>query len=161
MPNLWIDTMFDDDVASGSETLIAIDAPLSATERRMLRHTLTRLILRLTITPNVRDAGEGDAIISVGVGVASTEAFSAGTVANPSVGTDFPTRGWLYRARFRLFQVAADLPQVFPIEIDRDLRAQRKMENGRLFIVVENAPNLGVAVVANIVGVTRCLFLVP
>ena len=42
---------------------------------------------------------DGVMAIDVGIGVVSTEAFTAGVVPDPQTSSDYPTLGWLYRTR--------------------------------------------------------------
>jgi len=161
MPTIWTDTILAENVASGAQGLVGIDPPGSGETRRQLRYTLTRLILRLSINPTVRDSGEGDQIVSLGIGMTSAEAFSAGVVADPATDSDYPAVGWLYRGVFRLYASKADDMFVQTIEIDKDLRAQRKMENRRMYLVCDNVANQGTATPLTITGITRALYITP
>ena len=98
--------------------------------------------------------------MSVGIGIASQEAFAAAALADPQTDTDFPTRGWVWRARYRVWGFAADQPAVFTRRVDLDLRSQRKLENGEAFINGFNLNQEGVSNTVVVTGLIRQLWLV-
>ena len=160
MPRIWIDTIVNVAIASGAQSLISLMTGVSAVQPRFDRMTLLRTIVGLDIAYTVHDSGEGSQSFSVGIGVASQEAFAAGTVSDPETDTDFPTRGWVWRARYRIFGFAADQPAIFTRRVDIDLRAQRKLENGEAFIVMTNGALEGVVTAVSPLGLVRQLWLV-
>jgi len=160
MPRVWIDTGISAPLGEGSQTVLSLMSGVSATQTRFDRMTLLRTIVGVDIAYTVHDSGEGSQAISLGIGIASQEAFAAGTVADPEIDTDFPTRGWVWRARYRVFGFAADQPAVFTRRIDIDLRSQRKLENGEAFIIISNGSFEGVASAVTTFGLIRQLWLV-
>ena len=161
MPTLWVDTLFADSIASGGQVVHELDSTVfSVTERRFARATLLRTIVRLDIAPTVRDSGEGDQIVDIGIGVTSQEAFAASVVSDPATAIDFPVKGWVWRARYRSYAVSTNDQNVDIIRVDKDLRGQRKLENGRLFLVADNGANQGDATATQITGIIRALLLV-
>ena len=162
MATLWVDTIFGLNVASDGQSSVELDeTAFTVQERRSVRWTLIRTILRLDIAATVRDSGEGDQLVTLGIGVVSQEAFAALTLPEPGTGLDFPIKGWVYRARYRVYAVAVDDQNVDVVRIDLDLRARRLMANGRLVLIADNTPNQGTATAVTISGIVRSLFLVP
>ena len=147
-------------VGSGGQTGISLMTGVSATQTRFDQMTLLRTIVGLDVGSAVHDSGEGSQLASLGTGVMSQEAFAGGAFPDPQVATDFPTRGWVWRAQYRVYGFAADQPAVFTRRIDLDIRAQRKLENGESFLVMNNGTEEGVAVTLLFIGLVRQLWLV-
>ena len=160
MPStLWIDTIMNEDVANGGEALLSLMTGVSVTQTRGDVMTLLRTIVRMDIGAVVHDQGEGDGIVHVGIGVASQEAFAAATVPDPEINTDFPQRGWVWRSNYRFQSFAADQAAVDRREIDLDIRARRKLENGEAYIVIHNISSAGTPS-AKVSGIIRQLWLI-
>jgi len=160
MPRLWIDTDVNLLAASGAQASDSLMTGVSATQTRFDQMTLLRTIVGIDIAYTVHDSGEGSQIVSIGTGIMSQEAFAASAFSDPETDTDFPTRGWVWRARYRIFGFAADQPAVFTRRVDLDLRSQRKLENGESFVIMTNTANEGVASSVRITGLIRQLWLV-
>jgi len=160
MPRLWIDTDAGLSLASGAVGRLTLMTGVPAASDRFHQMTLLRTIIGIDIAYTVHDSGEGSQIVSVGIGIASQDAFAAGATAGPQTDLDFPTRGWVWRARYRVFGFAADQPAVFVRRVDLDLRSQRKLENGEGYFTGFNAANEGVATAVTISGMIRQLWLV-
>jgi len=133
---------------------------VSATQTRFDRMTLLRTIVGLDIGRVVHDSGEGSEKIALGIGIASQEAFAGGFLSDPNIQTDFPTRGWVWRAQYRIFGFAADQPAVFTRRLDIDLRSQRKLENGEAFLNMVVEAMEGVSSSLTVMGFIRQLWLV-
>ena len=160
MPNLWIDSLFGGDVASGGQLLQSLMSGVSVTETRFTRMTLLRTIVRLDLAYTVHDAGEGSQQLDIGIAITSQEAFAAASVPDPDVQTDFPVRGWVWRSRYRIFGFAADQPAVSVRAVDLDLRGRRKLDNGEAYLVANNTAIEGVSSTVRVVGLVRQLWLV-
>ncbi len=160
MPRLWIDTDVDLTLASGAGATDSLMTGVSATQTRFDQMTLLRTIIGIDIAHAVHDSGEGSQLVSVGIGVASQEAIAAGVLADPQTDTDFPTRGWIWRARYRVYGFAADQPVVFNRRVDLDIRAMRKLENGEAYVNAFNAAEEGTTGAVLILGLIRQLWLV-
>ncbi len=160
MPTIWIDTILNFDVANTSQVLTSLMTGVSSTQTRFDRMTLTRTIVGIDIANTVHDSGEGSQQVALGIGITSQESFAAGTVPEPQVASDFPARGWVWRALYRVYGFAADQPAVFNARIDKNIKAQRKLENGEAYLVVDNNAIEGVAAVIRVHGLIRQLWLV-
>ena len=161
MPTLWFDTLLNDDVASAAQVVILMGAPgASVTERRVQQYTLLRSILSFDIMPTVRDSGEGDQQVSLGMGVVSTESAASAAVPDPETPTDYPIRGWVWRNRYRIYASAADDQNVDHVRVETDLRGKRKIENGQMVLIVKNTSNQGTATPVTLTGIIRLLYLV-
>ena len=162
MPSLWVDTLPNMTIASGARSHVdLLSQGFAFRPGRADRMTLTRTIIGLDLAWLTHDSGEGSQQIFVGVGIISDQAFSAGDagVPDPFVMADFPARGWIWRAAYRVYGFAADQPAVFNRRIDLDIHGQRKLENGTVFVTATNTPFEGVASVVTVSGIVRQLWL--
>ncbi len=161
MPRLWIDSIFNDTVAIGTDVIRTLMEGVTETQTRFDQMTLLRTIIGIDCSRTVHDSGEGSEALTIGIAIASQDAFAtAGALPQPNVSGSFPTRGWVWRMRYRIWGFAADQLAIFTRRIDLDIRSQRKLENGELYIhsnllAVEGA-NSGV----NVTGAVRTLWLV-
>ena len=162
MPFLWVDTLFNTDIGNGLTSVTQLMTGLTPTEQRLSQMTLMRSIIGLDLAYTVHDAGEGSQRISIGIGVASQAAVTTAgaSLADASVASEFPTRGWVWRALYRLWGFAADQPAIFTRRIDLDIRSRRKLENGEAFLTATNDALEGVASTVNVHGLVRQLWLV-
>ncbi len=161
MPRVWADTSVDMTMASGGgKDRQSLTTELTAAEARYTQMTLLRTIIGLDIAYAVHDSGEGSQGVSLGIGVVTQEAFAATVLPDPETSTDFPIRGWIWRYKTRIFGFAADQPAVYSRRVDLDLRSQRKLENGEVFINGHNGDFEGTASTVRVWGLVRQLWLV-
>jgi len=160
MPRVWIDTDVELAIATGLQNSKSLMTNIGSAQSRLEQMTLLRTIVGLDIAYTVHDSGEGSQRASIGLGITSQEAFAAGSLPDPEVDSDFPTRGWIWRARYRIWGFAADQPAVFTRRVDLDLRSQRKLDNGESFVIIQNAALEGVATALTVTGLIRQLWLV-
>ena len=162
MPTLWIDTLISTAVGSGGQIVLPLSpVGLSTVERRLTQNTLLRTIVRLDLAATVRDSGEGDNIVDLGIALLSIESSGATSGApDPSSQGDFPVMPWVWRSRYRVYAVAVDDQNTDVIRIDLDLRGRRKIGNGQLHLIVDNTANQGTAVSVTPTGLIRTLLLV-
>ena len=156
---LWSDTLVAHDVAIGGQTALSLVVDFSTEEMRLATLTLMRTIIGLDIGYTVHDSGEGSAMIDMGIGIASQEAFAGGTLPDPNAAGDFPVRGWVFRARGRVFGFIANDAAVYSWRLDRDIRARRKLDNGEAFVVWNNTTVEGAGGVVRVTGLIRTLWL--
>jgi len=157
----WIDFNVDSNLAAGAE--LVSDLLLNATVN-LDTITVTRIIGRMLCLPSVVANNTVSAqIVSVGIGVSSNEAFNVGTTAipDPNVANEAPPRGWLWKDRGVLVN-QQDSGTVeawhFP-EFRFDVRAQRKVDRGTLFIKFVNQDLLAGTTAIKIAGLVRVLCL--
>ncbi len=160
MPTIWIDSDFNFDVASGAQVVTSLMTGVSSTQSRFDRMTLMRTIIGLDLAYTVHDSGEGSQQLALGIAMTSQESFAAGTVPEPTIATEYPARGWIWKAFYRVYGFAADQPAVYNARVDMDLRGRRKLENGEAYLVVNNTVIEGVASATRIHGLIRQLWLV-
>ena len=161
MPStLWIDTLVDTTVANAATNTISLSGEFTAQETiRLARLTLLRTLVRIDAAYAVHDAGEGSQRMAIGIGLAPVEAFSGTTTSDPEDASEFPTRGWIWRGVYRLYGFAADQPAVSNRALDLDLRSRRKVENGILFLTINNVALEGVSAAIRVVGMIRQLHM--
>jgi len=157
---LWIDSFLNADIGSGGQAAQDMTTDFSNEQTRLSQMTLMRMIVRLDIAYTVHDAGEGSQRVGIGFGIESQEAFALGVHPDPLTAGDFPVRGWIYRGMWRVFGFAADQPAISVRELNFDIRARRKLENGLSFIVIDNQALEGVAATVKVMGIVRQLWLV-
>ena len=162
MPRMWIDTSAALLLAAGGSLHKSLMTDFTRQQTRLQQMTLLRTVIGIDIGRLVHDSGEGSEMTSLGIGVASQEAFTAGVTSlpDPNIDADFPTRGWIWRARYRTYGFAADQPAVFNVRVDLDLRSQRKLENGEAFFIGHNELVNGTTSVVQVTGLIRQLWLV-
>jgi len=157
---LWIDTSAALLIAAGGQTHKSLMTGVSSTQTRFDQMTLLRTVIGLDVARFIHDSGEGSDQVSLGIGVTSQEAFAAGSLSDPEVDTDFPSRGWIWRARYRVYGFAADQPAVFNTRVDLDIRSMRKLENGEVFFVGSSELVEGNASTTQVIGLIRQLWQV-
>ena len=102
--------------------------------------------------------------VSVGIGVASVEAFAVAATAglpNPTQTGQYPPRGWLYvqaKAVRQVVSISGDGLVDHWATFDFDLRAMRKIDKGRLFVIMEQ-DNIVIGGAMSVVGRIRTLCL--
>ena len=97
------------------------------------------------------------------MGVTSDEAFSAGVLPDPTgSGTtaEFPVNGWVLRDRAVVVDDTGSVQWVNHT-LRYDLRAQRKIDNAVLFLVMNNQPIRGTVFNVRMIGLVRALCLLP
>ena len=160
---LWIDTMVDLQVASGTGAIhSSLMGDVDTTESRLTGMTLLRTIIGLHVAHLVHDSGEGSQKVFLGMMVVPQTAFAAGVASTADVkdGNAHPTRGWVWRAVYVTYGFAADQAAVFDNRIDKDVRSRRKLENGEMVLKAENVSDQGTAGTVGVIGVVRQLWLV-
>jgi len=154
---MWEDTLFNEALGTGLQLRKAIDGTNSVADSQGM--TLTRLIVDLTFLSRTVSGGWGVANVDIGMGLTSREAFTAGVLADPQAETEEPSRGWIYRNRILVSQNGTGTDVIQRITVD--LRTQRRLDEGRIFIVVDHLVILGTAFTLHIGGITRALFKLP
>jgi len=160
MPRLWEDTGVAMSLSVGS-TASKLSLVSSIVDTRYNQMTLLRTIIGLDVARFTHDSGEGSEQVSLGIGIASPEAFNTAlALSDPEVDADFPTRGWIWRGRYRIYGFAADQPAVFNARVDLDLRSMRKLENGIMYFAAQSSTVEGTSSLSRVSGLIRQLWLV-
>ncbi len=136
----WADTVLDSATLAGS-TQEKFDLLLGAPVVDTL--TVTRLLIDFWYMAGPTNENEGLARVSVGIGVTSAEAFSAGIFPDPNTSTEYPPRGWIYVATQPALQAlptSATPTAMWRMDahFKADIGAMRKIDKGKLFMVVNN-----------------------
>ncbi len=106
--------------------------------------TAVRIIGRFVWQPNsISGQVDGSMKVDIGIGVATQEAFTAGgaSLPNPSIETQQPARGWLYKQHMITTKEHASGVENELTFIDTlmfDVRAARKVDRGILFLATES-----------------------
>jgi len=158
----WCDFLMDLTLADAAVQLdnLLVNAPASDTI------TVTRILGDFTCVVPAANEVETTMFVDCGIGVINTEAFDLGTgvgIPNPTVEDSTPPRGWLYANRLWAQQA---LPfGASPTGVSRkhahfkfDLRGQRKVDKGVLFMWLEQNVTDQSAVSLLVLGRIRVLF---
>ena len=158
----WADIRLTNVVTSGGElTLTDLLPNLAAAETK----TVTRLIVDLDCAYQDTNEVEGTNVVDLGVAVCSEEAFLLGTTAvpDPNQSDEYPQFGWLYIATRMVMQSlpTGGTPTAmwrYNAVFKADIRTQRKVDRGRLFLKLQNTSvNNGQSI--QVIGRVRALCL--
>ena len=152
----WIDTLFSLDTTSGSQNVAELMTGISPGDQN--QWVLLRTIICMTVAYTIHDSGEGSQHVDIGIGITSQEAFAANAVPDPNVAGDAPTRGWIYRCRYRIWGFAADQAAVDYVRIEKDIRSKRRLDNGEAYLVVNNTAVEGATGSIRLSGIVRMLW---
>ena len=155
----WSDTILNTTLAIGGAFTGDLLAGLEAQETK----TVARILLDIWAFPDATDQSEAAAFFHFGIGVGSAEAFVAGVLPDPDIVADYPTLGWVYVASKPVLQ---GLPIVsggggvtrLTVHINEDLRGQRKVDRGVLYMTAVSRAITGVVTI-RVVGRVRALCL--
>jgi len=153
----WIDTLVDLNPATGAQdnvSLITGAAPIN-----MRGVTLIRTIIYLGMTSQTTAGAWGVQNLDMAIGITSQEAFAAGVLPDPDIAGDKPSRGWVWRSRQVVTQNGIGAQVLY--EVRADIRGARKIENGELFLVVDNNAIAGTAFTMDVTGLVRVLMKLP
>ena len=155
----WKDNMISQVVAAGATALESLVANFTDPDKRGM--TLVRTLIRLEAMSTTVAGAWGVQIASMGIGVASQEAFNLGVtaVSDPQTEANKPTRGWVWRTQMLVSQNGVSTP--ITSLYTADIRAARKLENGELFLIINNSDAVGTSASIQVLGVIRTLFKLP
>ena len=152
----WIDNLLNTSVAAagdGNDSLFTGTPPINT--RGV---TITRIVLDLALMSITTAGAFGVQAIDIGIGMTSQEAFNAGVFPDPR-SDERPVGGWMFRTRCVVAQNGVGTNILY--ECHRDIRSGRKVSDGEAFIVFNSANILGTTFTVQVVGVVRCLVLLP
>ena len=135
----WADLRIPGTTLAASSTLkYDLLAGLTAMDTK----TVTRIILDLTVCPPVTNALNVDrtSVVDVGIGVVSQEAYDLETLPDMDNTADYPQQGWIYVATGLVYKIADSGGPMWMhfARFEADLRAQRKVDRGVLFMSLLN-----------------------
>ena len=145
-------------LASGAQTVIGLLGSLEINES--VGFKLLRTLMKLYLRPGTPGAVNGSQLFTCGLGVASGDEFTAAAVPDPTVMDDFPPRGWVIRDQDVIMDSTTEGSAVAVVMV-HDLKAQRNVNNGELYLVVENDISTGTSFSLAVSGIVRCLFAMP
>ena len=151
----WVDTLLAFTTADGAQTIISLLSTMDPDERRGA--TVTRIIGCLTVLSAVEGVVNGGMNVDYGIGVASQEAFSTGAVSDPTDPAAAPLRGWLYCCRQATSSFTETGHADSEVRWMFDVRSQRKLDTGELFMVIEPNDFRGTAFSISTLGSIRVL----
>ena len=155
----WFDTRFNFDVATGSQATLRI----TPTGDDLEGFTIARIRATMIWYPSTPLAVSGVQEVSFGIGMASEEAFTAGSLPDPVTDIDYPERGWIVKDTAlvvdELLSTGAGIPP--PLRLVYDLRAQRKIDKGMAYWIANNAAIQGSTFNVRMFGLIRLLCLRP
>ncbi len=159
-PGFWIDFDLNTQVATAGQSNLDLLTNAEASQNRR-GWTLVRTIMSFDIARAVHDSGEGSDQVNIGIGVVSEPALAVGSTAlpDPGVGTEFPTRGWVFRGSYRVWGFAADQPAIYTYRVEKDLRAKRKLDNGAMVMSITNVALEGTSSTIQLTGWIRQYWL--
>ena len=153
-PTDWVDTIIAPSAfASGLQTNASLVADLTAADLRGT--TVVRTLVRLGLASSTVAGAWGVNRIDLAIGICSREAFAAGVFPDPNVGSEKPPRGWLWRTSVLASQNGSGGPIV--TDVIADIRGGRKIENGVVYLVVNNSNFVGTTFSILVQGLVRLL----
>ncbi len=153
----WADTRFAGTVLAVSATSKSdLLAGLVATETKTVSRILIDLLVYHRSSTVFADVENG---IDIGIGVVSSEAFTLETLPDMDAVADYPQAGWVYVSTLMCYRAEASTGLVaYPAHFKADIRGQRKVDRGVLFMSILNTGIQGSETVG-ITGRVRALCL--
>ena len=150
----WTDVLIDQETGSAAADIVSLSQDLTNLQTRGV--TIVRTIIDLHMAPTLPGAVTGIQKVSLGIGIASLEAFTSGVVLDANAASEKPPRGWLFRTQCMVI----DMPEgVSIVKCVGDFRGKRKLDNGEPFIQIMNDPASGTSFTVTTVGIVRTLML--
>ena len=161
-PRAWADFIVSLNLTTGTEQSVNLltNAPSLDTI------TVGRLIGTLYAQAESLTAQiDGSQSISVGIGVASSDAFNAAAnvgLPSPAVSSDAPARGWLYRTNMvvtKVHSTGTTYELAWNDKTHFDVRAMRRVDKGVCFLIVQSSTLIGTAFNVRLTGLIRAMCL--
>ena len=153
----WIDTLVNTTVATGAQSRTDLVSGIGAIDLRGA--TVIRTLLSLSFMSSSIAGAYGGQRIDLGILIASREAEAAGVVPDPGVAGDHPPRGWLYRTSRVVAQNGSGMDPL--LHVSADIRAARKVEQGKVILVIDNEAVSGTSFTYHVDGLIRLLIKLP
>ena len=112
-------------------------AGLSAADTKTITRLLIDVWVHFPVTNSFQDRANA---LDVGIGVVSQEAFDLETLPDPDAVGDYPQMGWIYVATQPVLKYVegTGIGVVIPAHFKADIRGQRKVDRGVLFMLLQN-----------------------
>jgi len=152
------DRVFDTQFTEGTQTLHDLTQNL---DPGLLRgSTLIRTIVHLYFSPNGPGDTATESVVDIGAGLISNRQLTVGATAisNPTVETDQPETGWVWRDRLYVANALASTGNQggqFITEVRVDLRGMRRLKDSNLVMVAEKNTIGGTAADVTMSGIVR------
>ena len=153
----WEDLVADIIVTSGAQQDVDLLNNLSDDESRGL--TVTRVIGTIHMFSGTIAGAWGKQILDMGIGVVSVDAVAANAFPDPNLSQDQPPRGWLWRGQEMPEQNGVGTRIVKTIHFD--VHGQRRLEAGRLMLIINSTGGTGTAFTTEMRVLMRSLLLLP
>ena len=152
------------DITVGNAAVVLDDLLVNAPQRDT--RTVDRLLIDFRVFQASTSELEGEYVVDCGIGVINREAFDLGTgvgIPNPTVEDLYPPLGWLYVSTQLVLQAlpVVSLPHGMWREtahFKADVRAQRKVDKGILYMWLEQNATGGAPATLFAVGRVRVHF---
>jgi len=156
----WADSRFATFVTTADQVKTDLLAGLAATETK----TVTRVIIDMHFNLFETSENEATQVIDLAIGVVSREAFDLGTFPDANATGDYPQTGWLYVATKPVMSTVpggGTAGGIWRIDASfmADIRAQRKVDRGVLYMTYNMLALSGTAQSVRVVGRVRVLCL--
>ena len=152
-PTTWVDTILSRSIPAGSQQTQSLILEMSAGDKR--QSTAIRIIIDMWMSSESVAGAWGVQRLTCAIGVASQEAFLAGTLPDPNIAIERPARGWMWRGSPMVAQNGAGSPVLY--HVMADLRAARKIENGELYMIFNADTINGTSFTTRLDGLIRVL----
>ena len=142
-----------DTISATGDTGWEFGTALDTESRATLVRTRGTILLTLST-----GGGAGDGYIgSVGIGIVTLDAFTAGVIPGPSQDPDWP--GWLFHQEFAIVEGAAGISNGSAFQrIDVDSKAMRKIGENEILFGSTDVVELGAGAIMQVTALTRMLF---
>ena len=155
----WVDTFLNELLVPGANAAVSLLSDLVGNDTMGM--TLTRTIISITIAPTAWSGTLGTARCDMGIGLATQEAFLAGVLPDPAVATEEPILGWAWREKLVQVTPGSVSAGIQPARTQADVKSRRKIDDGELYIAMDNITVNGAGHDMLFVGLIRTLYLLP
>ncbi len=155
----WVDTFVNCLVPNAGADEISLLLDLVGNDTMGM--TLTRTIVHLESSLDQWTGAFGIQRVDIAIGVTDQEAFLAGVMPDPAVVTEEPLLGWVWRAQMWV-QIQGSVSAAYVPSVERvDLSSRRKIDDGELYLSINNNAVAGTPDSVRVGGIVRSLFLLP
>ena len=153
----WGDTLIGLTIPTGLQADVETDGGSTKVVQRGT--TVVRTLIMLDFLSTTVAGAWGVQLVDAAIGLISREAFTAGIRPDPNDDEDEPSLGWMWRIRKVVTQNGTGTPVA--VRVEADIRSARKIEAGKLFLVVNNTAQAGTSFSVLTSGLIRTLIKLP